>query len=246
MHQVNFWGELYIHRKKIAFALAIIVILIGNNAFAQRHENPRRDLNLPFYDDKTMHYGFTIGLNSARFRTVHSPYYLQSDTLLSALSPGSPGFSLGFILNMKLDNHFDIRLLPTVAFYERMVEFRFRGGEIENQVTESTFIEFPLLLKYKSQRRGNMRMYAVGGLKPSVEAGAKKRDKTDDQLRTNNTDLALEYGFGFDFYFPLFKFSPEIRFSHGLVNMLNRDPNVYSRSLNVLNTHTVSLFLHFE
>jgi len=29
---------------------------------------------------------------------------------------------------------------------------------------------------------------------------------------------------GFDFYFPLFKFSQEIRFSRGLVNMLQRTP----------------------
>ncbi|WMJ75666.1 porin family protein [Cytophagaceae bacterium ABcell3] len=221
-----------------------MLLFSGKDIYAQSRQ--RTELNLPFYDDKRMHYGFTLGMNAARFNLTHSNYYLESDTLTSALSPGRPGFSLGFIVNMKFADYFDLRLLPTVSFYERTVVYRYRGGAFEEQQNESTFIEFPLLVKYKSQRRGNMRMYAVGGVKAGIEAGANKRDRGDDQLRVNTMDFAIEYGAGLDFYFPLFKFSPEIRLSHGLVNLLSRDPNIYARSLNRLNTHTISLFLHFE
>ncbi|HEY8401560.1 MAG TPA: porin family protein [Cytophagaceae bacterium] len=239
MYQFNFWNSIHLYRKKglILFILTLLVF----NANAQLGTT----INLPKYDDKIMHYGFTIGVNSTRFKPVHSASFL-SDSALVAQATSSPGFSLGFIVSYKLAEFFDIRLQPTVAFYERKMKYSFPNSPDVEQITESTFIEMPLLLKYKSQRRKNTRMYMIGGIKPGIEAGAKKKDKKANELRTNNIDFSIEYGFGFDFYYPLFKFAPEIRFSHGIINLLNDDPNIYSRSLNVLTTHTVSLFLNFE
>ncbi len=86
----------------------------------------------------------------------------------------------------------------------------------------------------------------VGGLKSCFEAGAKKKEKKKTELRTQNFDLCVEYGFGIDLYFQFFKFAPEIRFSHGLTNLLNKDPNLYSTSLSKLTTHTITLYLFFE
>ena len=166
--------------------------------------------------------------------------------MVSIISTRNPGYSVGFIINLRLGEFFDLRLLPTFAYYQRDVSFVFKNKFSIIQSTESGFMEIPLLCKYKSQRRGNFRMYMIGGLKAAVETGAKKKEKKDTELRTNNIDLCIDYGFGIDIYYPLLKFSPEIRFSHGLLNMLNNDNNNYSKSLDRLSTHTVSLFLHFE
>jgi len=149
-------------------------------------------------------------------------------------------------MNMRLSKYFDFRVLPGVAFYTRAVQYTFAKGFTSNQTEESVFIEIPLMLKYKSQRRKNHRLYMVGGMKPGIEAGAKKFQKTNDQLRTNTIDLCIEYGFGIDLYFQFFKFAPEIRFSHGFNNLLNNDPNIYSQSLSKLTTHTITLYLFFE
>lgn len=244
MQRAYFWNFVAVLGKKALIALFLILIL-PEISFAQIN---KRELNLPNYDERILHYGFTLGLNSTRYNLVHSAQYAKTDTVLSALSPRSVGFSLGFVLNYKLADYFDVRLLPTVAFYERTVIYELKNAEDGpvSQVTESTFIELPFLASYKSQRRGNFRVYLVGGIKPGIEAGAKKKEKKETELRTNNFDLSVDYGFGVDIYYPLFKWSPEIRFSHGILNMLNDDPNVYSRSLNRLTTHTVSLYLHFE
>jgi hypothetical protein len=156
------------------------------------------------------------------------------------------GFNLGFVVNARLGKYFDLRLLPGVAFYTRAVQYKFANGFYSNQTAESVFIETPLLLKYKSQRRKNHRLYMVGGVKPGIEAGAKKKEKKKTELRTENIDFCIEYGFGIDLYFQFFKFAPEIRFSHGINNLLNNDPNLYSNSLSKLTTHTVTLYLFFE
>ena len=200
--------------------------------------------NLPTYDDKVLHYGFTLGVNTSGFKQKMSGNYF-SDTLKSATPSYTPGFSLGFIVNLRLHDHFDLRLLPTVGFYSRSITYDFVHTS-EVQTIESTFVEFPLLLKYKSQRRNNSRMYVLGGFKGAIEAGAKKKQRKASDLRTDGFDLCLDMGVGFDFYYQLFKFSPEIRFSHGLLNLLSHDPNIYSSSLSRLSSNTISIYLNFE
>lgn len=200
--------------------------------------------NLPFYDDKALHYGFTLGINGSGFKSKVSSNYFN-DTVSSVSPVFTPGFSLGFIMNVRLNDHFDLRLLPTVGFYSRSVQYDFMHSS-ETQTIESTFMEFPLLLKYKSQRRDNSRVYVIGGFKTCIEAGAKKKQRKSSDLRTNGFDFCLDLGVGMDIYCPLFKFSPEIRFSHGLLNLLSNDPNIYSSSLSRLSSNTISLFFNFE
>ena len=86
----------------------------------------------------------------------------------------------------------------------------------------------------------------IAGINPGIEVGSKKGEIQEDRLRSTTFDFNFEYGFGFDFYYPLFKFSPEIRFSHGFSNLRNRDPNIYSKSINKMFTHTITVYFNFE
>ena len=64
-----------------------------------------------------------------------------------------------------------------------------------------------------------------------------------------------EVGLGCDFYLPFFKLIPELKFSFGLGNLLNKkrtdlaDDNtdiIYTRSVNRITPNMVSLVLYFE
>jgi len=217
----------------------------------------RKGQNLVAYDNRRLHYGFFLALNRSGFRTRTTPYFLEQ-LVDTNLNPGSRilginprasiGFTTGFILNVRLFEFLDARVLPTVSFYQRFVDFRYQNDSIVTELKQSTFsfIELPILLKYKSQRRNNTRMYMLAGIKPSIEVGSKKGEIQEDRLRSTTFDFNVEYGFGFDLYYPLFKFSPEIRFSHGLSNLRNKDPNVYSQSIKKMYTHTISVYFNFE
>lgn len=249
MQRIDVGHKLNIHGYKIILTFLFVTAFTGA-AYAQNevqmYGKYAGSKNLPYYDDKIFHFGFTIGLNTTRLVPKLSNQYFSNDTISSVQSQNNPGFSLGFIVNYRLADYWDLRLLPTVAFYERDVTYttKYTGSIV--QANESAFIELPLMLKYKSQRRKNSRMYMVGGVKPGIETGAKKKDKPNSDLRLNNIDFAVDYGVGLDIYYPLFKFSPEIRISHGFANMLINDPNAYAQSLLKLTTHTVTLYLHFE
>jgi hypothetical protein len=229
----------YLCGKKSLVALLLLLIV----SITVKAQDPKWS-NSPKYDDRILHYGFSIGVGTSGYHAKLSQQFLN-DTVNYVRPTFSAAFTLGFVVSFRLAEHFDMRLLPTVGFYQHQINYKFPNST-STQSIESTFLEFPLLLKYKSQRRRNSRMYLVAGGKLSVEAGSKKKEKKKTELRTQSTDFAIEYGVGFDFYMPLFKFSPELRMSHGFVNMLNADPNIYSQSISKLTTHTLTLYLHFE
>lgn len=171
------------------------------------------------------------------------------DSVHSIQPPRSFGFSLGFIVNLRLAQYADLRLLPKVSFYEHKLEYNFTDPEIPTQSenVETTVVEFPLLVKFKSQRRKNGRMYLVGGITPGIEATGKKEEGEDDEkLPIRGGNVSFEVGVGIDIYYPLFKFSPELRYSAGLINMLKPEDNPLSAGLDRLTTHSVTLYLQFE
>jgi hypothetical protein len=86
----------------------------------------------------------------------------------------------------------------------------------------------------------------IGGIRPGIEVGAKRSEVDQRSLRVRTFDMTFEYGFGFDFYYPFFKFSPEVRFSTGFMNMVNPDNNEFANSIKKMTTQTVTLYLNFE
>ncbi len=244
MHPTNFWCLLHLHRNKIS-AVLIFFLFLSHQAKSQESIQ----LNLPFSDDKWLHYGFSIGLHTSTLKLKYSDKFVthQMDSLHSIMTRNAFGFSLGFITDFRLHDQFNIRILPKVSFYEFGVDYFFTDSTSINQLIESTFIEIPFLLKYKSERHQNFRMYIVGGITPGFEVSGKKRkENSDNKLLTNDFNLSADIGFGVDMYFPLFKFSPEIRLSRGLLNMLRRDNYGYSDGIKDLKTSVVTFYLQFS
>ncbi len=246
MQTTHLWDQFHLHWRKVAI-ISLLVLLISNVEAQKR--NRQVEIYNPNYDNKWISYGFLIGLHTSGYQARYSERFVNQDfdTLHSIIPRYVPGFSLGFIINLKVTEFVDLRLMPTVAFYEHSLEYNFTDGSTRDELVESTIVEFPLVLKYKSVRRRNSRMYMVGGFKPGIEAtGSTELEATVNRLKVRQFNLSMEMGFGFDFYFRLFKFSPELRFSKGMTNMLARDVNPFSEGLSRINTNTISLYLLFQ
>ncbi len=221
-----------------------ILLLAG---LASRAQNNPSD-NLINYDEQWIHYGFLLGVHSSKYVIKHSEAFTTPamDTVHSIIPGNLGGFKLGFIANMKVTDQLDFRSSITVAFYENDLLYRFTDNTDQRELKDATMVEFPLLLKYKSTRRGNVAMYVLGGITPSFEA-ASKSNKEDivEKLELHGWNYAIEIGAGFDIYYPFFKFSPEIRYSYGLRNMLDGE-NQFSVGLSRLTTQNLTVFLTFE
>lgn len=241
---IRYFKHLY-SSKTILISLLLMVASLGL-VRAQEAEK-RTVINLPNFDEKRMHFGFYLAGNYATYRVKRSDFMAEHPDSIKSVSPvGTPGFTLGFIFNLKLADYVDLRFVPGVGFYERWMDYEFGKTGKLRQTMESTMAELPLLLKFKSERRANSRLYLLLGAKYSIASGLRKKDKKPDELRATNSDFSIDYGFGFDIYYEYFKFSPEIRFSHGISNAFLRDSNKYANALKSLSTHTVTISFHFQ
>jgi len=206
-------------------------------------------INNPNYDDRRkITYGFSIGIHNTYLDLKYSSKFVTSslDTLHSILSPPKPGFSLGFIVNYRAADLLDLRLMPRVSFNEYDLNYYFTDGTSNKAFVENTMVEFPFLAKFKSERRGNFRMYVVGGFSPAFDASGKNDlEDTSTGINMIRANVSFEVGFGVDIYYPLFKFSPEIRYSRGLIDVLGIN-NDYSAGISKLNTNIITMFFLFQ
>lgn len=244
MQATHFRHKFSLHRNQIVL---IGLLLLCSNAWGQSFKWARQ--HNPNYDERKISYGFMIGIHTSAYQVKYADKFVTQsfDTVHSVLTPFAPGFSLGFLVNLRLNSDLDLRIMPKAGFYDHQLEYNYTDETSQRQLTETTMVEFPILLKYKSMRRGNVRMYMVGGVTPSIEASGKNDiQSTTDVLDIKQTNLSLDVGLGFDFYFPLFKFSQEIRFSRGIANMLGPDPSKFKEPLSRVNTNTISVYFIFQ
>ena len=197
--------------------------------------------------------------------------------LAAIKSIGKPGFSLGLLANLKLQRNFDLRFTPNIIFVDRDIEYIYQQNEpgaeppvgneppdvipaFENKRLNIRFtnLQFPMLLKFKSNRQGNVRAYVIGGAKFCMDVTSRKKyeesmvnaDKfpadTDNSLFIDRNYFAWEAGIGMDLYYEFFKCSPELKISRSFGNVLNNDDNMYSRPLAGLFAELVQFTVHFE
>ena len=236
--------------QKITTYFLLLALFLGTlTSKAQRN---KRAQNLIQYDYKKLHFGFTLGINDLNFNMQKNSNTITNDTLKTLNSKSQKGFNLGIVSNLRIGKYTDLRFVPTLVFGERHLYYGFIDMEQKDDERikriESTLIDFPIYIKYKSARYNNFRTYVIGGLKYSMDIAS--QDKIDDDgqeiVKLKKNDLMGEVGFGLDFYLEYFKFSPQIKLSYGLLNLLSKDESVYTQSLNRLTTNGWMLSFTFE
>jgi len=245
MRATHVWNKHALHRRKIILLAALLMTVVSTHAqlfkWARQHN--------PNYDDRKFSYGFSIGLHTSSYQLNYSDQFVTKkfDTVHSVQPQFIPGFSLGFLVNYRLNEFFDLRLMPKAGFYSHRLTYNFTNRTTQSQLIETTLLEFPLLVKFKSMRRGNVRMYMIGGFTPGLELSGKNDiGNSSGAIPIMKRNITVDAGIGFDFYFPLFKFSPELRFSRGLVNMLGNEQSIYKDPLGRLNTNTIGVYFIFQ
>ena len=236
-------------QKQIKYLIILLLFIGAVNSYGQKRKKPQ---NLARYDTKKLHFGFTLGINQLNFNVQKNSNTLTNDTLLKIVSNSQKGFNLGIVSNLRLGKYTDLRFIPTLVFGERHLNYDFidSNGKIDNRIKkiESTLIDFPIYIKYKSARYNNFRTYVIGGVKYSMDVASQEKldDKEQEIVKLKKNDLMGEIGFGFDFYLEYFKFSPQIKISHGILNLLSGNETVYTKSINNLSTNGWMISFTFE
>jgi len=208
-------------------------------------------INQENHDDKPYHFGINIGYNKSHFNFTHHPRFLQYDSIMDVESVNNPGINLAWLVNVRMSNHFDIRLHPLDLTFSEKAFIYSQKYEEDSSVTkkvQSITLSFPVHIAFSSDRINNFKVYTIAGGKFDYDlasnAGA---SKAEDLIKLNRSDLSVELGLGFHIYFPYFVLSPEIKLSSGLTNLHARDPNLkYSNVIDKINSRMITFSLTVE
>lgn len=242
----------------------ILLLLLVNSIFAQK----QKVKYLTTFDDKLVHFGFTLGLNFIDFRIINynpigeNPEFVpdpidgvESGSIIrSDVAEIVPGFTVGIVTSLRLTQDLNLRFLPGMSFGERNLTYNVavtdinHYGDLPYYSIKSTFLDFPLNLKYKARRINNGRPYVIFG--PAFRQDI-SRTGQEDLVKLKKGGFYAEVGAGWDQYFPFFRLSMEAKFSFGLKNQIGDVPTdtqrqYYAQSIKHMRSNMFTLSFHFE
>lgn len=225
--------------------LFFVIVLLSFPALAQR-----KPQCMPEHDDKRYYFGITFGMNFSVYQIDYSSRFASTDTFKTIQPHWQPGFNLGLLGDLKLTNFVDLRFIPSLAFAEKRLEYRYGypTDSLADRNIEAIYMHLPLQLKFKSDRINNFRFYALVGGKFDYDLAANARSRrTDEFLKVSPIDYGYEVGVGFEFFNPNFIFSPEIKLSQGLNNQLFFDRNLQlTNAIDKLKNRMIVISIHLE
>jgi hypothetical protein len=224
--------------------LILLFILIGS--FQAQAQMFGRDpiINLENFDKQRVYWGYYLGISYFDFTFDYKEP--GQDILVNE----GLGFNVGLIGNLRLTEYFDLRFEPGLTFNQRNLTFPgFADPNDALREVKSTYIHFPLLVKFSATRTGNIRPFLSGGLSTALNLSSNadnKQDNSNNVFRMVKWTNFYEVGLGIDFYLEYFKFTPSLRGVFSLNDELIRDndPNSVYTS-NVTSMKTRGIFLNF-
>ena len=259
------------------FAISLILSIIVIPAQAQR----RTVHYLANYENEPYHFGFLLAFNQMSYtvKTIEGYQNLpqpsdswpngsysinntQAIYVYNMETKQTPGFTVGIIGSKRLGRYFDLRFIPSLSFSERRMRYDVAIKDLQGEMTMksftksigTTFVEFPLNIKYRSKRYNNIGAYIMAGINPKIDLASQKENKMTNaygqefinNLVTKRFDVAGELGAGFDIYNQWFKMGIEIKMSYGILDIVKNEAFIYTAPIDQLRNKLFQVSLIFE
>lgn len=201
--------------------------------------------NLQTFDQHRYTWGYYLGFNNYDFKIE------LKDDIGDILVDTELSFNVGLVGDMRLNKYFNLRFEPGLAFTRRTLNFPNFAPDSPDATrdVESTYLHFPLLLKFNALRLNNFKPFLVAGLSTSINLASDEDSKDDNSagvFRMKTNTYYYEVGFGIDFYTEYFKFTPSIRGVFALNDELVRDNDPNSPwTGNIESLKTRGIFINF-
>jgi len=235
-----------------SFLILVFSVALISNVYGQREHSK----NLAKFDHRFMHFGFLLGINSANFVLTRLPETSPgADSLFVLDAKPSTGFNLGIISAMHLSEAFSLRFTPNLAFAARTLTYNFEtyeGPKKYSKIIESTLINLPLGIKYKSVRLNNFSAYILVGGAYSIDLASNVGNENNSNkasevvVAIKRHDFQAEIAFGTDFYLEYFKFGIEFKMSYGFKDLIDHDNAQFTDPIDKLKSKIFLLSLTFE
>lgn len=222
--------------------ILLLILVTSFQSQAQFGKDPL--INLENWDKQRLYWGYYLGMSYYDFK------FEYKEPGKDILVDNGIGFNVGLIGNLRLTEYFDLRFEPGLTFNQRDLTFPgFANDADALREVKSTYLHFPLLLKFSALRTGNIRPFLIGGVSTALNLSSNvnnKQDNSNNVFRMTKWTNFYEVGLGIDIYLEYFKFTPSVRgvFSYNDELIRDNDPNSPWTG-NVGTMQTRGVFLNF-
>jgi hypothetical protein len=234
------------------YVFVSVFCLLCLSLFAQK----QKVKNQPYGDYKLYHFGITLGVNFQDMILTNNglPTVVEGaegEIWYATVPDYLPGFSVGLLADLYLNPFMNLRFTPVLHFGDKKFEFiEAATNQRYTTTVRSNYITMPLDLKVRSMRLNNYRPYLIAGVYSALDLGIKK----DEPMLLKMVDYGFTVGFGCDFYLPIIKIAPELRFSFGLVDLVEhkrsdlmiKEMEKYSAAISKGTSRMITLTFNFE
>ncbi len=216
-----------------------------------------KPMNYRKFDERTLHFGFMLGVNMANFNTFPKVDAYSKYGLKSVYTKTQPGGQVGIVTTLKLGTPVvRLRFLPTLSFQERAIKYTFVNPDpndskdlFNEERVNSTNLDFPLMFQFRTLRVNNFAAYVLIGGQYSLDLQSQEKasqDLIDPFIKIRKNDLQGQIGLGVEFFAEFFKFGFEIKYSQGFQNTFIQDGTPVSNPIDRLYNNSWWVSLIFE
>jgi len=209
------------------------------------------------FDEKTLHFGFMLGFNTANFKAIPVPDAYEKYGLRSLENKSQPGGQVGIVTTLKLFTPVvRLRFIPTLSFQERVLKYYYTNPD-PNKTTDlyaeervnSTNLDFPVMLQFRTLRLNNFASYVLVGGQYSYDLQSQEdasQSLIDPFIKIKANDFQGQVGAGLEFFAPYFKFGFEIKYSQSFSNSFIQDGTIPSKPIDQLTNRVWWVSFIFE
>jgi hypothetical protein len=219
----------------------VIFLFVTLQAIGQK-EKPQ---NYRRFDERLLHFGFMLGVNTANFTAFPVLNAYEQYGLKSLVAKSQPGGQVGIVSTLKLGTPVvRLRFLPSLSFQERVLQYTFQNpdttstADIYNEErVNSTNLNFPLMFQFRTLRYNNFASYVLLGGEYVIDLQSQEnasQNFIDPFIKIKKNDLHGQIGAGVEFFAPYFKFGIEIKYAHSFYNTFIQDLTPSSKPISRL------------
>jgi hypothetical protein len=208
--------------------------------------------NLSYFDERPLHFGFYLGLNTMDYRFSHynnifdnpvlsnpansgiaqnTMQYIGNKGFRTEVYPPAPGFSVGGVVNFRLGRDFDFRFTPGMSLGSRHLIYSVRLNQTVLNMAQTDSADYTTTQSYYIDIPIGIRYkgFRHHNVRPYIYLGtAFRRDlatkkRTQSIIHVGQNSAYAEVAMGLDSYLEYFRLTGELRFSYGLNNLIKHD-----------------------
>ena len=149
--------------KKITVILFLFCLTFANAQWNKRLFSKDPIINLENFQKQKLYFGFYMGFNGYDFKIDYK------NDIPDVLVKRTTGFNVGLVADLRLQEYINLRFEPGLYYTKRDMYYPSSYFPTTPTASDrlrevnSTYIHFPLLVKFSSLRTGNVRPYLLGG-----------------------------------------------------------------------------------